>query len=191
MAVIFLFQAWSEQPENRAVYLGSLDSKTRTRLMTGESKALYVPPGFILFVRNRTLMARPFDADRRRFIGEAVPVAENVAYAHNANQPRLSADGKKVAFHDNAVNQQPDVWIYDIERDLRVHCRRRLRRQSPSSPTGPRRSNARESIQPHPLAKSICSNSRIDSSLLVVRPAFQATRELTFPPVPLEFVPIM
>ena len=79
----FLFQVWSEQPENRAIDIGSLDSKTRKRLMDGESKALYVPPGFILFVRQRTLMARPFDAGRQAFTGEAVPLAEEVNYAAN------------------------------------------------------------------------------------------------------------
>jgi serine/threonine protein kinase/Tol biopolymer transport system component len=74
----FLYLAWSPRPENRAIYIGSLDSRTRTRLMTTESNAMYAPPGFILFLRERTLMARPFDADSLEFTGEAVPLAKNI-----------------------------------------------------------------------------------------------------------------
>jgi Tol biopolymer transport system component len=87
----FLYTAWSTQPEHRAIYVGSLDSKTRKRLMTAESKALYVPPGFILFLRSQTLMARRFDADRLEFTGEAIPVAEDVAYNPQLGQSAFYA----------------------------------------------------------------------------------------------------
>jgi Tol biopolymer transport system component len=83
----FLYTAWSNTPENRAVYVGSIELEdvasgmaARVRLMPAESKALYVEPGYLLFLRNRTLMARPFDADRLEFTGEARRVAENVMY---------------------------------------------------------------------------------------------------------------
>src|SRR4030095_10250955 len=76
----FLYHAWSTKPENRAIYIGSLDSKARTRLMVSESKAIYSPPGFLLFLSAQTLMARPFDANRLEFTGEAVPLVENIAY---------------------------------------------------------------------------------------------------------------
>ena len=72
----FLYLAWSDKPENRAVYIGSLESKTRTRLMAADSWVIYAAPGFILFARDGFLMARPFDADRLEFTGDAVPVAE-------------------------------------------------------------------------------------------------------------------
>jgi len=90
----FLYTAWSSQPENRAIYVGSLDSKARKRLMTAESKALYAPPGFLLFLRSQTLMARPFDADRLEFTGEAVPVAEEVAYNPQLGQSAFYASNE-------------------------------------------------------------------------------------------------
>ena len=82
----FLYTAWSAKPEDRAIYIGSLDSTINKRLMVAESKAIYSLPGFILFMRAGTLMARPFDADRLEFTGEAVPVAENVAYVPTSGQ---------------------------------------------------------------------------------------------------------
>ena len=41
---------------------------------------MYVPPGFILFLQEHTLMARPFDATRQEFTGDARPVVEGVAH---------------------------------------------------------------------------------------------------------------
>jgi len=78
----FFYVAWSAEPENRAIYIASLDSPERTRLMPTESKAQYAD-GYVLFVRERTLLARPFDLARLEFTGDAVPVAERIFYAPN------------------------------------------------------------------------------------------------------------
>jgi Tol biopolymer transport system component len=73
----FLYLAWSETPEERAVHIGSLDSTTRTRLFGGSSMAVYAAPGFVLFASEGSLMARPFDPDRLAFTGDTVPVVEH------------------------------------------------------------------------------------------------------------------
>ena len=46
--------------------------------LAGNSNAVYTPPGYLLFVRERTLMAQPFDAGKVQTTGDAVPVAEQV-----------------------------------------------------------------------------------------------------------------
>ena len=56
----FLFLAWSSKAENRAIYVGSLDSNARTRLMSAESMPVYAPPGFLLFLREGNLFAQKF-----------------------------------------------------------------------------------------------------------------------------------
>ncbi len=67
------------QPGN-ALVVGSLDSPQVTRLVAADSKATYAPSGHLLFVRQATLFAQPFDADRLKLTGEAAPVAEQVAF---------------------------------------------------------------------------------------------------------------
>jgi Tol biopolymer transport system component len=111
----FLYTAWSSQPENRAIYVGSLDSNTRKRLMTAESKALYAPPGFILFLRSQTLMARRFDANRLEFTGEAVPVAEDVAYNPQLGQSAFYAsDEGTLIYRKGSVVQGQGTrqWVW-------------------------------------------------------------------------------
>ena len=59
------------------VYVGSLDPEERTPLLASESKAIYAE-GYLLFMRQGTLLAQSFDAARLRTMGESFPVAENV-----------------------------------------------------------------------------------------------------------------
>jgi len=63
---------------NWNISVASLDSQENTRLLGALSKAVYAPPGYLLFVREGTLMAQPFDAKRIELTGEAFPVAEDV-----------------------------------------------------------------------------------------------------------------
>jgi eukaryotic-like serine/threonine-protein kinase len=77
----FLYLAGSpyglkETPMN-SVVIGSLDSKEKKLLMHTHSGAMY-GSGHILFLRQNTLMAQPFDAKRLEFTGEAFPVADPV-----------------------------------------------------------------------------------------------------------------
>ena len=75
----FIYFARSAQPENSAIYVASIDEPSSRRLLQVHSSAAYAMPGYILYVRDTTLMAQPFDAEKRELTGEAVPIAEEVA----------------------------------------------------------------------------------------------------------------
>jgi hypothetical protein len=53
--------------------LGSLDSKETRRLFAAQSNAQYAPPGYLLFGREGTLMAQPFDTGKLALNGEPFP----------------------------------------------------------------------------------------------------------------------
>jgi eukaryotic-like serine/threonine-protein kinase len=83
----FLYLRGSSMPENSGVYVGSLNTKPEEqdsrRLLATKSGPVYVPSsdsdsGQVLFLRQGTLMAQPFDARRLELSGEAVPVAGKV-----------------------------------------------------------------------------------------------------------------
>ncbi|MBI4460255.1 MAG: PD40 domain-containing protein, partial [Acidobacteria bacterium] len=76
----FLFSISSGRPEIQGIYVGSLDSKEKTRVLGEYSNAAYVPPGYLLFVRQGTLMAQPFDAKKLQLTGEPFSVAEDVYF---------------------------------------------------------------------------------------------------------------
>jgi len=66
--------------EHTGVYLGSLDSKDTRQLVAASVNAVYSPPGWLIFMRNETLMAQPFDANKLRLTGEAISIAEAVSF---------------------------------------------------------------------------------------------------------------
>jgi eukaryotic-like serine/threonine-protein kinase len=55
-----------------------VDSKKSQELFACDSRAVYADPGFLLFSRNGTLVAQPFDGRAGKAKGDAVPVAEQV-----------------------------------------------------------------------------------------------------------------
>jgi serine/threonine protein kinase len=76
----FLYLARSVQRENTGIYVGTLDSNEHKLLVNADSSPVYALPGFLLFVRERTLMAQPFDANRLQLTGEPFSVVEQAGY---------------------------------------------------------------------------------------------------------------
>ena len=74
----FLYTAGNSAPEGDAVYAAALDSNDRKRIVPVRSNAVYSAPGYLLFARERTLMAQSFDADGLQTTGDAVAIAEQV-----------------------------------------------------------------------------------------------------------------
>jgi Tol biopolymer transport system component len=77
----YLFLAWSTEAANRAVFTGALGSKTRSKLMPLDSNVEYADPGYILFHRDATLFAQPFDAQKLTPTGDALHIADEVEFS--------------------------------------------------------------------------------------------------------------
>ena len=86
----FLFEDQKVQGNKDVVIrIGSLDSQETVEIGHAGSNAVY-SSGHLLFMNDDTLMARPFDPDKRTPQGEAVPIAERVS--------SVFAGGRKGAF---------------------------------------------------------------------------------------------
>jgi len=99
--------------EKNVIMLGSLDGKTNRQLVRASSNANYAA-GHLLFTREGTLMAQPFDASRLELAGAAFPIAERVlfdaAYTHAAFS--VSQAGILVFQEGSAAAGSTLVW-YD------------------------------------------------------------------------------
>jgi len=73
----FIFQVRSRKPEHQGLYVGSLDSAERTRISDAASSVAYAS-GYVLFARQRTLMAQRIDERTGRITGEPITVAASV-----------------------------------------------------------------------------------------------------------------
>jgi serine/threonine protein kinase/dipeptidyl aminopeptidase/acylaminoacyl peptidase len=79
----FLYLARGSDREKSAVWIGDLDSKARRLAVSAVSNAIYDPRGYLLFVRENTLMAQPWDGGRLQATGDAFPAAEQVGFMSN------------------------------------------------------------------------------------------------------------
>ncbi len=114
----YIYTVFSSHRENTAIYLGSLDSNDRVALLNDDSNAVYAPgpanEGFLLFVRNGTLMAQPFDEHKLRLTGEATPIVEQMG-ARGALQQfaRFTASSNGVLVYDTSGGDQSQLTWFD------------------------------------------------------------------------------
>jgi Tol biopolymer transport system component len=100
----FIFFVRSHNPHSNGIYLSSLDHPdTKTMLVESTSPGVYaVPhgkhPGYLLWLRQDTLTAQPFDPESARLSGEprVVPSVANVAFNSGFSLAAFSVaqDGK-------------------------------------------------------------------------------------------------
>jgi serine/threonine protein kinase len=77
----FLYQVRASSTAKFSIYVASLDDrKTKLLLSDADSQGTYAAPGYLLFVRDRTLFAQPFDVKSLRLSGEPTAVAGDVAF---------------------------------------------------------------------------------------------------------------
>jgi Tol biopolymer transport system component/predicted Ser/Thr protein kinase len=109
----YLYVAWSGEATNRAVFAGTLDSKERTRLLAAESNPAYAAPGYLMFHREATVFAQPFDARTLALKGEPVHVADGVAFNPGSGRGvfDVSQNGTLLYFQGvAAINTASRFW---------------------------------------------------------------------------------
>jgi Tol biopolymer transport system component len=74
----FLFFVRSRQGASSGEYVGSLDSKEKKLLLRNLSNVVYAAPGYLLFVRENTLMAQAFDSKHLSLNGDPAPIGQGI-----------------------------------------------------------------------------------------------------------------
>jgi eukaryotic-like serine/threonine-protein kinase len=74
----FLFMAIAAKPEDSKYRVGSIDSTDSKPFAPAQTLVTYAPPGYLLFVRDRTLVAQRFDPKSVKALGEPIPLAEHI-----------------------------------------------------------------------------------------------------------------
>jgi serine/threonine protein kinase/Tol biopolymer transport system component len=128
----FLFTAVtgaaSAAPKPSVVRIGGLDSTTSSTLLQAESSVEY-SAGHVLFLRDGSLMAQPFDSQSRQTTGDPFPVAEQVgtensryvgfsasasgalAYAHGSRNPITRLTWLDRAGHPTGRIGEPGAFL--------------------------------------------------------------------------------
>jgi Tol biopolymer transport system component len=92
----FLFLARGPARENNAIMVGSLTSKEVKLVITADSRVAYDPSGYLLYVREGSLLALPFDGTKLQAHGDPLPIADAV-------RQNVSTGSAAVALSSNGV----------------------------------------------------------------------------------------
>jgi serine/threonine protein kinase len=103
----FLYMRRGGTAEPVGIYVSSLDGKENRRVLADNTSSVVFAPsarsgqaGHILFVRENTLMALPFDAASAQASGDVFPVAEGVSVTSDGSYLPSSASDNGVLLYD-------------------------------------------------------------------------------------------
>ena len=120
----FLYMA--DRGTANGIFLASLDSSERRRLVQDESNPMYVAPnagranGHLLFVRERTLMAQPVDPQNLEARGDVFPVAEDVSRgpSNGSRMYSLSDNGVLIYQTGGRAADRQHLWFDRAGKEL-------------------------------------------------------------------------
>jgi serine/threonine protein kinase len=94
------------------LYLGSLDSTDSKRIGSADSGAQFVAPGSLLFLRQGALMAQHLDLERGELTGEAVSVADQVAFDATLSKGAFSVSPEgPIAYRSGGFVSSQLTWF--------------------------------------------------------------------------------
>jgi Tol biopolymer transport system component len=109
----YLFRVVSPVTHRSGIYVGSLTSETPQFLFNASSNTVYVSPGFLLYLREGTLMAQRFDPETLEIIGQAVPVVDQVDYDPGFSRGAFSVSQEgSLVYSQNSRESRHLAW-YD------------------------------------------------------------------------------
>lgn len=95
------------------VYVASLDGGGQKRVLEADSKAVFANPGFLVFLRQGTLLAQRFDLKKLAVTGEPLPLAEHVnpVEGFTSSAAISTSDDGTVAFRSMVETTSRLVWF--------------------------------------------------------------------------------
>jgi Tol biopolymer transport system component len=117
----FVFFALSDAPGAMGVYAGSLDSPNATMLFPSDTNAVYSPPppgesgkhGYLLFIRDRSLMAVGFDAGHLKTAGEPIVLQEDVGAVASLSLAPVSVSDTAMLVYQSVGPASRQLWWTD------------------------------------------------------------------------------
>lgn len=113
----FLYLAIGQKREDSLYRVGQLDSTDSVELAASQTQVVFAPPGRLLFVRDGTLVAQPFDPNILKTTGDAVPLAERIG-TDNVGLARFSVSREGTLAYRTGESNGRLLWVDRAGREL-------------------------------------------------------------------------
>jgi len=110
---LYLAANFSGQTGVNAIFVGSLDSKEKRFVVESTANAAYADPGYLVFYRDKTLLAQPFDLKSFALTGEATTILPEVQFLPQVKRAvfAVSNHGLLVAQSGTEAALSQPVWF--------------------------------------------------------------------------------
>jgi hypothetical protein len=110
---LYLAANFSGRKSVNAIFVGSLDSNEKRFVVDANANAAYAAPGYLLFYRDKTLLAQSFDRKRFAVTGDPITVLTDIQYLPQIRRVlfAVSNNGALVAQTGSAVALSQPVWF--------------------------------------------------------------------------------
>ena len=120
----FLFMAanFSGFKDVDAIFVGSLDSKEKKLIVKADANAAYAAPGYLVYYRDKTLLAQPFDANSMALKGEPADIFSGIQYTRQVKKVAFAVSGDGVLLAQSggagAVGLSQPKWFDRTGKEL-------------------------------------------------------------------------
>ena len=110
---LYMAANFSGRQEVDAIFVGSLDSKEKRLVVVATANAAYAAPGYLLFYRDKTLLAQRFDLKTLSLTGEPAVMLTEIQYLPQIARAvfAVSDNGLLIAQTGSGVTLSQPVWF--------------------------------------------------------------------------------
>jgi len=112
----FLYMAanFTRQTGVNAIFLGSIDSQEKRQIVSTDANAVYAKPGYLLYLRDKTLVSQPFDSTNYVLSGDPRTLSDQVLYFPHVGRAIFSAfNGEVLVTQTGKVGSLSQLTWFD------------------------------------------------------------------------------
>jgi Tol biopolymer transport system component len=119
---LYMAANFAGRKDVNAIFVGSLDSKEKHFITEASANAASVAPGYLLFPREKTLLAQRFDLKRLALTGEPTAILTDIDYQPQVRRAVFAAseNGLLIAQTGSGVALSQPVWFDRKGKDVGV-----------------------------------------------------------------------
>ncbi len=109
----FLYAVTNSDPDKSEIRLGEIGSKRAIRVMAGDGRVEYAPPGYVLFEREGALLAQRFSVGSGKLTGEPRTLVDEVGVNRGNSNPFFSTASQSdvLVFSQARGTARRLVWV--------------------------------------------------------------------------------
>jgi eukaryotic-like serine/threonine-protein kinase len=110
---IYMAANFAGRKDVNAIFVSALDSNEKHFVTAASANAAYVPPGYLLFPREKTLLAQRFDLRRFVLTGEPTSILTDINYQPQVRRAvfAVSENGLLIAQTGSGVALSQPIWF--------------------------------------------------------------------------------